>query len=185
MQRRHFFIALPLAMVMATGARADEPVWPALGDGGIVLFRHAHAPGVGDPPGFVIGDCSTQRNLDERGREQARAIGAEFRRRGLRVGQVLSSQWCRARETAELAFPGQVREAPAFNSFFADRSRQDEQTEAALRQLKGWKGPGLLLVFTHQVNVTALTGVTPASGEGLVVAVDGKGLIVQGRIPPV
>lgn len=93
--------------------------WKALrASGAIVLFRHANAPGVGDPEGMKIGDCSTQRNLDETGREQARQIGKLFKTQGISVRQVFSSQWCRARDTARLAFPHvPTTDAPAFNSF--------------------------------------------------------------------
>ncbi|RYZ12019.1 MAG: histidine phosphatase family protein [Comamonadaceae bacterium] len=159
-------------------AAAEDTGWRALGaDGAIVLFRHAQAPGVRDPAGFVLGDCGTQRNLSEAGRDQARRLGERFRSAGVRVGQVLSSQWCRTRETAELAFPGQVRDEPAFNSFFEERPAEPAQTRAALDRLAAWRGPGVLVVLTHQVNITALTGVYPASGEGIVVR-------PQGRRPP-
>ncbi|WP_328734790.1 histidine phosphatase family protein [Falsiroseomonas selenitidurans] len=85
-----------------------------------MLFRHAVAPGVGDPAGMRLSDCSTQRNLDDTGRNQARLIGEAMRAAGIAVGAVLSSQWCRTMKTAELAFPGRVMAEPAFNSFFAD-----------------------------------------------------------------
>jgi len=153
----------------AEKARASEPLWPELEDGGIVLFRHALAPGTGDPESFDIDNCSTQRNLNDRGREQAREIGAAFRERGIKVGKVLTSQWCRCRETAEFAFPGKVTEEPVFNSFFETRSAGPDQTHAAIKLLADWSGPGALVVVTHQVNITALTGVFPSSGEGIVI----------------
>jgi hypothetical protein len=99
-------------------ARADDVAWQALENGGIVLFRHALAPGTGDPANFTLGDCSTQRNLNDQGRADSRAIGQAFQDKGINVGRVLTSQWCRCVETAELAFPGQVEEEPVFNSFF-------------------------------------------------------------------
>lgn len=174
---------LALLTAPAAAFAADEP-WPALTDGTIVLFRHADAPGVGDPPGFVLGDCRTQRNLGEAGRAQAQRIGAAFRSRGVKVGAVLSSQWCRTRDTAELAFPGQVRDDARFNSFFGERTREPAQTAAALAELARWRGPGVLVVVTHQVNVSALTGVAPASGEGVVLRPQGEGVAVLGRIAP-
>lgn len=158
--------------------------WAALHDGSIVLFRHAEAPGGGDPPGLQLGDCKTQRNLDDAGRAQARRIGAAFRSRGIKVAQVLTSQWCRTRDTAALAFPGQVSDDARFNSFFGDRTREPAQTAAALAMLAGWRGPGVLVVVTHQVNVGALTGVFPASGEGIVLRPRGAGVEVLGRIQP-
>ena len=162
----------------------DESAWPALQDGSIVLFRHADAPGIGDPAGFKLGDCSTQRNLGEAGRDQARRIGERFRSRGVKVSAVLSSQWCRTRETAALAFPGLARDDSAFNSTFGDRSKLPEQTAAALATLKRWRGPGVLVVVTHQVNITALTGRATASGEGIVVRPRGDGIEVLTSLPP-
>jgi phosphohistidine phosphatase SixA len=166
-------------------ARAEEGPWALLKqDRAIILFRHANAPGTGDPAGFVLGECSTQRNLDDKGRAEARAIGEAFRANGISVGGVLSSQWCRSRETADLAFPGQVTEEPAFNSFFGDRSAEPQATAAARGILAGWKGPGTLVVVTHQVNITALTGVAPRPGEGVIVAARDGTVEVLGRLPP-
>jgi hypothetical protein len=162
----------------------DTLAWDALRDGGIVLFRHANAPGGGDPPGMRLGDCATQRNLDDAGRQQARRIGEAFARRGIEVGAVLASQWCRARETAQLAFPGRAREEAAFNSFFNDRARGPAQTAAARPILMEWRGPGALVVSTHQVNIAGLTGISPASGEGIVLKRRGEALEVAGRIRP-
>ncbi len=162
-------------------------------------MRHALAPGVGDPPGFALGRCNTQRNLSDEGRAQARRIGQAFRARGVVVGAVWSSQWCRTAETAELAFirspvqspvhgAGQAKlqrvDQPAFNSFFGDASAAPEQTRAATVLLKAWRGPGVLVVVTHQVNITALTGVVPASGEAVVVQPTDQGLVVKGQFTP-
>ncbi len=163
---------------------SEQRAWDALAAGGIVLFRHANAPGGGDPPGMRIGDCASQRNLDGSGRAQSRRIGAAFARRAIPVGAVLASQWCRTRETAALAFPGRAVDEPAFNSFFSDRSRGEVQTRAARRVLEEWAGPGALVVVTHQVNITALTGIFPASGEGIVLERRGGDWAVAGRIRP-
>ncbi|WP_203070210.1 histidine phosphatase family protein [Falsiroseomonas ponticola] len=178
--------ALPLLLLLlpALPARAEEAAWQALRDGAMVLFRHANAPGGGDPPGFRPGDCATQRNLDEAGRAQARRIGAAFRAEGVPMGAVLASAWCRTTETAELAFPGQARVEPAFNSFFADRGSAPAQTAAARAILLAWQGPGALFVSTHQVNITALTGIVPAPGEGVVMRRQGDAVVVIGRLRP-
>jgi phosphohistidine phosphatase SixA len=160
----------------------DKAAWAALTSGSIVLFRHANAPGVGDPPGFQLDDCSTQRNLDEAGRAQARALGESFRSRGVAVGEVRTSQWCRTRETAQLAFPGRPVDELLFNSFFAQSEREPAQTAGARKLLLNWRGPGVLVVVTHQVNITAITGITPASGEGVVLKRTGSKLNVLGRI---
>lgn len=186
MRRVALFVAwLWVSTVPAAAAEMVVPDgWSALKEGSIVLFRHANAPGVGDPPGFRLGDCGTQRNLDEIGRTQARQIGERFRRRGVKVGAVLSSQWCRTRETAELAFPGQARDDADFNSFFGDAARQPEQTARALATLSRWRGPGVLVVTTHQVNITALTGLGTSSSEGVVLRPRPGGIEVLGRLPP-
>ena len=175
---------LAFACIATSAAAADA--WADLAKpGAIVLFRHATAPGVGDPPGFRLEDCVTQRNLDAKGQAEARRLGEQFRARKIAVGQVLSSQWCRTRETARLAFgDAAVRDEPAFNSFFA-QSTGDAQTAQARAVLARWKGPGALVVVTHQVNITALTGANPSSAQGIVVrpAADGS-LRVVGTVEP-
>ena len=170
-----------LAFLAAAAAAQTADPWAELAKpGAIVLFRHATAPGIGDPPGFKLDDCSTQRNLSEEGRAEARRLGELFRSRGIRVGAVLHSQWCRTRDTARLAFGDQAREEPAFNSTFGARPGQPAQSAAARAVLAKWKGPGALVVVTHQVNIQALAGVGAASAEGVVVrpAADGSLLVV-------
>jgi broad specificity phosphatase PhoE len=170
---------------MPAPGRADPEtaLWAALGNGDhVALLRHAHAPGTDDPPGFRLEDCSTQRNLSETGREQARAIGARFRERGVNNVVIYSSQWCRCLETAKLLDLGKVNPFPGLNSFFRDGSKEAAQT-AQVRSLikKRPKGTSLVLV-THQVNITALSGVSPQSGEIVVVRPDGDDIVVLGRI---
>lgn len=157
MKRRALFL-LP----WLSHAQAQPPVQA----GDVLLMRHALAPGGGDPPGLVLGDCSTQRKLSDEGRAQARAIGERLRALPVPVTALWASPWCRTQETARLAFPTlPLQTQPAFGSFFAEREREAAQTRVARRLLDGWRGPGLLLVVTHQVNITALTEVFPASGE--------------------
>lgn len=174
-------LSLPALPVSAADAWAEltQP-------GAIVLFRHATAPGVGDPAGFRIDACATQRNLDDKGRAEARRLGEQFRNRKIAVGAVLTSQWCRTRETARLAFGEVVKDEPAFNSTFsASGAVSDAQTAQARALLSRWRGPGTLVVVTHQVNITALTGVYPASSQGVVLrpAADGS-LKVVGTVSP-
>lgn len=186
--RQVIFAAIGMALGVVTAvarAQADaELAWQALRQGAVLLVRHANAPGVGDPADFRLGDCRTQRNLDQTGRRQARRLGEQFVSRQIPVGAVLASQWCRTRETAELAFPNRVREDASFNSFFGDSSSEPTQTAAALNTLNRWKGPGALVVVTHQVNITALTGVVPSSSEGVVVRSKADGIEVVGRLVP-
>ena len=129
-------------------------------------MRHALAPGTGDPGHFRLDDCRTQRNLDQTGREQARRTGEAFRERGVEIGQMLFSQWCRCLETAELLAPGEVGPFPPLNSFFGARERAPKKTEAvrALLAEADTDGPSLVMV-TDQVNITAQTGISPRSGE--------------------
>jgi phosphohistidine phosphatase SixA len=165
-------------------AEAGTTAWDALRAGGIVLFRHAIAPGGGDPVGMEIGACATQRNLDTTGRAQARRIGDAVRAEGVAIAAVMASEWCRTTETAELAFPGRVEPQPLFNSFFATPGDGPARTAAARRLLLDRSGPGALVVVTHQVNITALTGIVPASGEGVVLRREGDRLVVVGRVRP-
>lgn len=178
------WLAAPALGMPAFSSFANPAAWSALkAPGAVVLLRHALAPGGGDPAGFVAGDCSTQRNLSDEGREQAKKIGAEFRKNEVNISQVWHSQWCRTRDTAQLAFPylaaPVLRAEPVFNSFFGNPGDESAQTAAALALLLRWRGPGLLVVVTHQVNITALTGVVPQSGEGVVLQREGGQLLVK------
>lgn len=175
-----FWFALLLTLTLV------HPAWGVtLRDGDVVLFRHALAPGGGDPADFRLDDCTTQRNLSAEGREQARRIGPQLRERlgTLRVAAVWASPWCRTVETARLAFPDvRLQTQPAFGSFFQEPERQASQLDAARALLTAWRGPGVLVVVTHQVNITGLSGVFPASGEGVVMRwTEGVGRVV-GRL---
>lgn len=155
--------------------------WAALEQpGAVAIMRHALAPGTGDPPTLQVGDCTTQRNLDERGRAQARAIGEAFRGRGIDFVKVLASQWCRTSETAELLGLGEVIEEPALNSFFQDFSTRDSQTADVRALLE--REQGRLMLVTHQVNISALTGRATRSGEVLVIRAGDQGVEVLGSI---
>ena len=185
MQRRQVLVGGGLLLL---GTRADAQqaeLWPELTRGGVaILLRHAQTePGVGDPPNFRIGDCSTQRNLSEAGRQQARRIGSAFATRAIRIEQVLSSQWCRCLETARLAFPGtQVDPFPALNSFFEDRSSEQKQTRDAMARIAAIRAPSNLVFVTHHVNVLALTGEVAGSGEAILVRPAGTAVRVIGRL---
>ena len=151
-------------------------IWDMLRQGGhVALLRHAIAPGTGDPPEFTLRDCATQRNLSTAGRRQATAIGERFRENGIPFAQVFSSQWCRCLETARLLDLGPVVELSLLNSFFRHFERREGQTA----ELKGWLAAQALarptVLVTHQVNITALTGVYPASGELVVIEVGDQG----------
>ena len=130
-----------------------------------------------DPANFALDDCTTQRNLDAQGREQARKIGAAIRATGVTVDRVITSQWCRCRDTARFLDLGPVEDLPALNSFFRNRDRTGPQT-AELRQFLLCLQPGdTLILVTHQANITALTGQIPASGEVFLLRVGRDGTI--------
>ena len=133
----------------------------------IILIRHALAPGGGDPPGFKIDDCKTQRNLDKVGIEQSKAIGKLFKKNKIPVDKVLSSQWCRCKDTAKYAFNNYF-EFPALNSTFQSSFAKNEPKQ--LKQLQtfvnNWDGDGgNLVLITHYSIITAITNVVPSSGE--------------------
>ena len=173
---------LLLVALVGMPVRADEAGWSAFArPGTFAIMRHAEAPGTGDPPGFVLGKCATQRNLSEEGRAQAQRIGAAIRQHGIAVERVLSSQWCRAADTARMLGLGPVTPLPALNSFFAApgiEARATATTKGAL------VGQGKALLVSHQVNITALTGVFPASGEIVVFSLRPGGEVrVEGDRP--
>lgn len=182
--RRRLACAAALALAALPAGASPEAAWAALARGGHVLVvRHAQTdPGVGDPPQFRRGDCATQRNLSAAGREQARRMGERLRGAGVEVGEVLSSSWCRALDTATLAFGRAAPYAP-LDSFFGDRAAEPAQTAALRERVRAHRGPATLVLVTHQVNITALTGEVPAMGEALVLAPGGApGFASVGRI---
>jgi phosphohistidine phosphatase SixA len=174
----------PLDRSATAGAQTMETGWDALRAGGrVALIRHALAPGTGDPANFVLDDCATQRNLSDEGQGQSARIGDAFRANGVTVDQVLSSGWCRCVDTAVLAF-GAAEVWPPLNSFFRDGSTEPAQTAEVRARVAAWAGSGTLVMVTHQVNITALIGIFPGSGEVIVLdpAPDGPdGFVVAGR----
>jgi phosphohistidine phosphatase SixA len=179
-----------LAALPAAGfAQADDPdLWLALKEGrAVALMRHAYAPGVGDPENFRLDDCSTQRNLSVEGAIEAQRTGDIFRAQGIEEADVRSSQWCRCLETGRWLKLGPVEPMPALNSFFADRAGAPEQTAAVREFLASRKSMEPLVLVTHQVNITALTDLTPRSGEIVVIrppeSASGE-IEVLGRILP-
>jgi phosphohistidine phosphatase SixA len=163
-----------LAVAPALGADDSTDAWDALVAGGhVALIRHGNAPGPslgqgGDPPGFRIDDCMTQRNLDEAGRAESKALGEAFRARGVRVARVLSSPWCRCQETARLMAVGPVEVSWAL----VPPTERNPNAPAALRALKdmvsAWGGPDTLVLVTHGLTVKALVGIVPGQAETVV-----------------
>ncbi len=188
-----FVLAAALALsalpaLTATAAPAQTDIWQELrtGRGYVVMLRHALAPGTGDPAGFRLGDCSTQRNLSAEGRRQAVAIGAQWRRERMPIDRVLTSRWCRARDTARLLAIGAVTAYPALDSSFtvsdATAARRAAEVRALIARHRGERG--VLVLVGHQVNITDVTGVVPASGQAVVVKARADGTVrVVGTLP--
>jgi phosphohistidine phosphatase SixA len=183
---RRQFLAISLGVVVVRPAEASESMWTALrSKKAIALLRHAEAPGIGDPPGFTLGDCSTQRNLSAEGRAQAVATGERFRANGIAAAAVYSSQWCRCLHTARLLDLGNVVPLELLNSFFGERSAAAERTAALLAWLRRQRFSRPAVLVTHQVNITGLTGESVASGEMIVVQIQSaRPTEVLGHIPP-
>ena len=187
MSSRLALLSLALLLVSAFPTAGQDAAWAALRQGNAVaLMRHAQAPGsAGDPPGFKLEDCATQRNLSAQGRAEARTLGARFRAQNIPVAKVLTSQWCRCRETASLMNLGAIEEVSTFNNAFVLAGQRDPLTQGARAIIAGWKGPGALIVVTHGANIFQLTGIQPAEAEVIVVEpgpVSDKKLRVLGRI---
>ena len=149
-------------------SHSSEQNWkPAQEGNKVILIRHSLAPGGGDPTGFKINDCKTQRNLNRVGINQSKKIGKLFKKNKVLINQVLSSQWCRCKDTAKYAF-GDYKEFTALNSTF--QSPYDKNEAKQLKQLysfvKKWDGKGKNLVLvTHYSIITAVTNAVPSSGE--------------------
>lgn len=187
MLRRSFlgFLVMLCAQHVHAAAEADAALLQRLQSGKHVLvIRHAATvPGKGDPANFKLGDCSTQRNLSESGRNDAQRLGAALREHAVPIGEVLSSRWCRCSDTARLAF-GRVEPVAMLDSSGADDEAARQRKLDALRShIAAYKGNGNLVLVTHETNIRELTGQELAQGELLVAAPQPDGrLAVVGRL---
>jgi phosphohistidine phosphatase SixA len=173
-----------LWLLVAAPADADGRLWPLLEGGGqVVLIRHGlTTPGAGDPDGFRLEDCATQRNLNEEGRQQSRRLGEVFRARRIPVERVLSSPWCRCVETARLAFGGSEPWA-ALGNLFGRPERRDEQVRHMRARVSESRAGGNLVLVTHGATIEALTGINPGTAEMVIVTPRGGGAFaVAGRL---
>jgi phosphohistidine phosphatase SixA len=165
------------AIATTDASSLDTDIWSRLRNAEethyYVLMRHALAPGTGDPSNFQIDDCSTQRNLSDEGRDQARRTGDAFRDNNITVQQVLSSEWCRCLDTAELLDLGPVEPFSGLNSFFQDRAQRPERT-AQLRDfmISNQDDYGVTMLVTHFVNISAIAGSGVSSGEMVVMQIN-------------
>ena len=135
----------------------------------IVFVRHALAPGNGDPNNFNINDCSTQRNLNEEGRAQSEKIGNFFKNKNIKIHKVLSSEWCRCKETAKIAF-GNYQTFNALNSFYDARfaKNKSKQIKDLKDYIDNWENDSNLIIVTHYVVISALINRVSSSGEMII-----------------
>jgi len=193
---RYLLLLCLSTFTRANGVAAEEIAIQNIIKGGniVALMRHAIAPGNGDPVEFNLSDCNTQRNLSNDGRRQAKKIGLQFKQAGVAHADIYTSQWCRCVDTATHLDLGKVQALPFLNSFYQDRSTENIQTQ----QLTQWitsrlgtttsdnnankKSKFLAILVTHQVNITALTGVFPASGELVFVTMENDKLAVVANV---
>jgi len=182
--------ALLTALLGQSAMANEEAIWDKLQGtnpkGYVLLLRHTIAPGVGDPENFKLNDCSTQRNLSQLGREDAKAVGDWLKRRDIKISRVESSRWCRAKETAQLLGIGKVRLNANLDSLFESKDPAKAiQTVRVKKQIVDWRNKsGLLVLVGHFVNIGAVAGVGVGSGEGVLVRADSKGKIsVVGLTP--
>lgn len=182
MQTRRQWLASSAALTLPAWAVADETLVLALrggqAAGSVLMFRHALAPGTFDPPGFKLGDCATQRNLNDEGRRQARQLGAWFAARQLRPARVRTSPWCRCQETARLAFGDRAEPWPALGSPRAGDERSNAQALIQMRETLAAvvkRRAGFEVWVTHMFVFSALLGEGAGSGEGVLLGVGEDG----------
>ena len=183
---KQFFVATVLAvMAMATSASelADALKLP----NHALLMRHALAPGIGDPVGFSLNDCSTQRNLDSQGRQQAMRTGQWLKRHGIQTAMVLTSPWCRCKDTAVLLGYAMPEIEPAIGSFFESSHEASDYTQRLqqrLAQLGSTKGDKALILVTHHVNILDYMGSHVGSGDMVLVHFDAQGKLISAKRYP-
>ena len=167
----------------ANAALADD-----LKDGQhVLLMRHADAPGYGDPAGYVIGQCPTQRNLGDYGKKQAKAVGSWLRRQGVSKAQIFSSPWCRCSDTAQLLDLGSVRMEASLGSFFDDMSLEKKQTKELEQLIKSEldkQSKLSIILVTHHVNIRAFMGKNVSQGDVVLVKVNKNGEYISHVIYP-
>jgi phosphohistidine phosphatase SixA len=161
-------LAMSIFITQPAAAQNSQDAWDALVKGGhVALIRHGNAPPGqgGDPPGFRIDDCATQRNLDDKGRAQAKALGEAFRNHGVHVDGIRSSPWCRCMETAHLMALGPVESSWALVPATASNP---DRLPALKEMVSSWRGPGTLVLVTHGLTALPLIGFVPSQAETVV-----------------
>jgi len=176
-----FFIIIFISLTTPIKADLYKNLINQLEDGGKLIFiRHAYAPGNGDPAGFNLNDCSTQRNLSDDGRKQAQRIGEFFTKNKIEIDKVLSSEWCRCKETAKIAFKNYSTNS-FLNSFYSSKfsKNKDKQVKAFNYYTKNLESEKNLIFVTHYVFISEVLNYGPSSGE---IVVSDKNLNIIGSI---
>ena len=176
-----FFIIIFISLTTPIKADLYKNLINQLDDGGKLIFiRHAYAPGNGDPAGFNLNDCSTQRNLSEDGRKQAQSIGEFFKKNKIEIDKVLSSEWCRCKDTAKIAFKNYSTNS-FLNSFYSSKfsKNKDKQILAFNNYIKNFRSKKNLILVTHYVFISEVLNYGPSSGE---IVVSDKNLNIIGSL---
>ena len=176
-----FFIIIFISLTTPIKADLNKKLINQLDDGGKLIFiRHAYAPGGGDPDNFNLNDCSTQRNLSKEGQRQAEYIGEFFRNNKVKIDKVLSSEWCRCKETAKIAFKNFSTNS-FLNSFYSSKfaKNKNKQVKALKEYIKKFKSDKNLVLVTHYVLISEILNYGPSSGE---IVVSNKNLNIIGSL---
>ena len=163
----NYFVLIFISIISSVKADLNQNIIFELKEGGKLIFiRHAYAPGGGDPKNFNINDCNTQRNLNDEGRVQSKKIGDFFKTNKIFIEKVYSSEWCRCKETASIAFEN-FETKNFLNSFFSEQFVENRQNQIKdlNRFIKNWNGNGNLIFVTHYVVISELLNYAPSSGE--------------------
>ena len=161
------FLIIFISISFPVKADLNDNLKKQLKNGGNLIFiRHAYAPGGGDPDNFIISNCSTQRNLNEDGIKQSRKIGQFFIKNNISIDKVLSSEWCRCKDTAKIAFD-RFETKNFLNSFFSSKfaNNKNQQIRDLKEYIKNWESDKNLVLVTHYVLITEVLNYSPSSGE--------------------
>ena len=176
-----FLIIIFISLTTSIKADLNKNLINQLEDGGKLIFiRHAYAPGNGDPNNFNLNDCSTQRNLNYQGRKQAKYIGEFFRKNKINIDKVLSSEWCRCKETAKIAFKNFSTNS-FLNSFYSSQyaKNKEKQINSLNEYIEKFKSKNNLILITHYVLISEVLNYAPSSGE---IVVSDKNFNIIGSI---
>tara|TARA_Y100000996_G_C22403837_1_gene594245 strand:+ start:117 stop:674 length:558 start_codon:yes stop_codon:yes gene_type:complete len=181
MRLLHFILIIFISLTNGIKADSKKQILDNLKKGGNIIFiRHAYAPGGGDPDNFDINDCSTQRNLNEVGKKQSKKIGNFFERNKIPIDLVISSEWCRCKETASIAFK-KFETKDFLNSFYSEKFSKNKKIQ--IKNLKSyidnWSSNKNIVLVTHYVVIFETVKYTPDSGE---IVISDKNFIKKGNI---